>query len=414
MTDDRDFDLASALRTLPTPEHRPGFWDELEAELEREAAAPVHGRGGRRRPGGRRPFPGLGVLAVAAAAVLVVAAVVVLRPDPERRRTRVATDPPTTTPSTVAEPPGLPGLTGPPQSLGDGVVVGVTLDGSAALVVAGDPEAEGLGCEGTGVTALYAAPLDGGARRRTVSSGESVGGTVVRNPADPARVAIVSVCEEFLSSVVVAREEPGGTLSGAVAVDRDLLGDLGARFSWTRDGSALLGVVPATGDVVRLDPVAGTRQTVVAGRGAVHAGELADGSLAVLTRDQRLYLGEVVHSVAAVGIAVSPDGRHVAAYGDGVWLFTPGVAPRQLTTGFTTDLSWAPDGEALAVTAQGTPPGGGRLSVVSLGIGTLVLDSPGTVGAGHFSPDGRALAFTRLEPAGDGAFVERAMVARLE
>lgn len=412
MSDNRDLDLGSALRALPTPEHRPGFWEELDEQLALQPPAPDSRSAGRLRSFRHRPFPGL--VALAAAVALVVAAVAVLRPDDERGETRVATDPPTSTTS-VAAPQYRPG---PEQSLGEGVAAGISADGTAALVVAEDPDADNAGCEGTGARTLFATPLDGGARRRAAPGRKPVIGTVLRNPADPARVAIVSVCEEFLSDLVVAREGAGGTLSDVVVVDRDLVAGLAGRFAWTRDGSALLGVVPGSGDVVRVDPLAGTRTTVLAGAGAFEVGELDDGSLAVLTGDQRLRLGDVVHTVPAVGIAVSPDGSQVAAYGNGVWLFTPGRAPRQLTTESATAVAWAPAGRALAVTGQGSYPDGGALAIVSLDGDVSVLTTSGAVGEGHFTPDGRALVFTRIGPsagtAESGQTVERAVVVRFE
>lgn len=178
----------------------------------------------------------------------------------------------------------------------------------------------------------------------------------------------------------------------------------------------LLGVVSGTWDVVRLDLAAGTRRTVLAGQDAFQVAELADGTLAVLTRDGRLHLGDVVHAVPAVGMAVSPDGRRVAAYGDGAWLFVPGAAPRELTTGSFSHATWAPDGRALVLTGQGSYPDGGALSIVIFDGGMLVVAPTGVVGPGHLTTDGRALAFTRLEPGpgGDGGgVVERAVVVPL-
>ena len=411
MSDDRDLELGTALRALPTPEHRPGFWEDLDRELALQRPAPARRPARHLRSIRHRPFPGL--VALAAAVALVVVAAAVLGQDDERGDTRVATDPPTST-TTVTAAQYRPG---PEQALGAGTVAGISSDGSAALVVAEDSDANSPGCEGTRATTLYAAPLDGEARQRAVPGRDPLSGTVVANPVDPARVAIVSVCEEFLSGLVVAREGPGGALSDLVTADRDLLAGLAGEFAWTRDGSALLGVVPDGGDVVRVDPGAGPRTTVLAGAGAVQVGELDDGSLAVLSGDQRLRLGDVVHTVPAVGITVSPDGSQVAAYGDGVWLFAPGRAPRQLTTDSATAVTWAPDGRALAVT-EGGYPDGGALSIVSLDGALSVLTTSGAIGTAHFTPDGRALAFTRVGPsdgtAESGQIVERAVGVRFE
>lgn len=86
MNTDRDLELGAALRDLPTPEHRPGFWAELEDGLAGDA--PV-ARLTPTRLRTRRFAPrGMWLLSAAAAVVLVVAAVAVLRPD-DRTRLRV-------------------------------------------------------------------------------------------------------------------------------------------------------------------------------------------------------------------------------------------------------------------------------------------------------------------------------------
>lgn len=91
MSNDRDLELGSALRGLPTPEHEPGFWAELEERLAGDAPlGPVT----RLRT---RPFAPRSVwlLSAAAVIVMVVAAVAVLRPD---GATRLRVTPPAVTP----------------------------------------------------------------------------------------------------------------------------------------------------------------------------------------------------------------------------------------------------------------------------------------------------------------------------
>lgn len=414
MSDGRDLDLGAALRALPTPEHGPGFWEELEEQLASGGPPRRSSRRLRSSERHRRRLPGTGVVAVAAAVSLVAAAAVVLRPSDERGNTRVATDPPTT----QVTSPAPTYRAGPERSLGEGIVAAVSADGSAVLVLADDPDTDARGCEGTAAKTLFASPLDGGDRRRAVAGAEPVAGTVVRSPADPSRVAIFSVCEEFLTDLVVAREGPGGTLSDLVAVDLDDLAGLVGRFEWTRDGSALLGIVAGTGEVVRVDPATGRREVLAGGGEAFQVGELADGTLAVLTGAQRLRLGDVTHTVPAVGMAVSPDGRQVAAFGDGVWLFAPGQAPRQLTAERAIAATWSPDGRALVVTGQGPYPEGGALSIVTLDGDLSVLATAGVVQSAHFTADGRVVAFTRTEPGAGGDTgevpVERAVVVRFD
>lgn len=408
MSEERDVELGAALRTLPTPDHRPGFWEELEDRL---AESPP-GAGGRRRDrrNHRRPFPGPVLLAVAAAVAVLVGAVAVLLPD-DREGTRVVTNPTTTT--TTAPPDYRPG---PEQSLGAGAVAAVSGDGTAALVVGPDPSSDERGCEGTGATALFAAPLDGGARRPSVADAGALAGQLLRSPADPARVAVVSVCEEFLSGAYVAREGAGGMFTEVTPIELSALDGLGSRFDWSADGTRLLAVAPASGDVVKVDPSTGARETVLPAADAFRAAELADGTLAVLTRDGRLRLGDEVLDIAGVDLVVSPDGEQLAVHGpDGLFLVAPG-STRRLVTGPVAAVSWSPDSRALAVTGQSFDVAGGPLSVVTRDGAVTGIAGGGVLGAAWFAPDGRALAFTRIEPGeGDGEAAvarEQAVVVR--
>jgi hypothetical protein len=399
MNEERDVELGAALRTLPTPEHRPGFWEELEDRLASEAPPGAGGsrRYRRDRRDRRRPFPGPMLLAVAAAVAVVVGAVAVLLPD-DREGTQVVTEPTTTT--TTAAPDYRPG---PEQSLGAGSVLGVTGDGTAALVVGPDAGSDQPGCEGTGASALFAAPFDGGARQRSVAGAEVLTGRLLRNPADPGRVAVVSVCEEFLSGAYVAREQPGGVFTDVTPVAEGALEGLVPQFKWSADGTRLLAVVSETWDVVKIDPSTGSRATVLPAADAFQAAELADGTLAVLTRDGRLRLGGEVLDIAGVDMVVSPDGQQLAIHGpDGLFLIAPG-STRRIVTDPVAGVSWSPDGRALAVTAQSSDLAVGRLSVVTVEGSVTEIAGDGIVGTAWFAPDGRALAFTRVEPGeGDG------------
>ena len=385
-------DLGAALRDLPTPEHRAGFWQELDDQL-----APPGGRGHRTRqrisgPHHSRSRAGLGLLAMAAAVLVLVGAVAVLRRDDAR--TRLATAPPTST--TTTSPDERSYEPGPEQDLGRGMVAGISADGSAALVAAEDPEAGETGCEGMPADLLFAAPLDGSARRRAIPGSEPVSGAILRGP-DPSRLAIVSACEEFLSGVHVATEQAGGILVDVAPIDPRAVGDLVSRLSWSSDGRSLLGVVSGTWDVVRVDVATGRRETVLADADSLQAAELADGTLVALSRSSTLRVGAEEHDVPAFGIAVSPDGRQVAAHGEGgLFLVASGGSPRRVATGPVGAVAWASDGAALAYV------GGGALRVVTTdGTVTEILPS-GAVTPGFFTPDGSALVFTRTVPAAGG------------
>jgi hypothetical protein len=101
-----DVVVARALQAIPVPDHRPGFWDELEARLAATLAGdevPVRRRlsaRGKRRPRLRA--------ALLAAAVLVLVAMAVVALVVDRRLGReiepVTTQPPTTTTATTTTP----------------------------------------------------------------------------------------------------------------------------------------------------------------------------------------------------------------------------------------------------------------------------------------------------------------------
>ena len=214
---------------------------------------------------------------------------------------------------------------------------------------------------------------------------------------------MVSVCEEFLSAAYVAREGAGGVFTVVTPIPRSAIDGLIAQFEWSADGARLLAVVSGSWDVVKVDPSTGARETVLPAADAFRAAELADGTLAVLTRDGRLRLGDEVLDIAGVDLVVSQDGGGLAVHGpDGLFLVAPG-STRRLVTGPVAAVSWSPDGRALAVTGQSSDVAGGPLSIVTQDGAVTEVAAGGVLGAAWFAPDGRALAFTRIEPGeGDG------------
>lgn len=410
MSEDRDLELGAALRSLPTPEHGPDFWEELEERLAVEAR-PASRTAARRARWFR---PGPTILSLAAAIALVVAAVAVLGGDDGRTRVTTRPSTPMSTPMPPLPPTTAPVVAprssyrpGPVRDLGSGLVVGVSADGTAALVAGEDPTSELIGCEGMPAPFLFSAPLDGGSRRRAVPGTTAISGQVLHGP-DGKQVAILSDCEEFLSDIVLARDEGNGSLTDVAPLDRSLLDQLASRFSWSRDGTALLGIETETWDVVRIDVRTRTRQPVVAAD-ALQAAELADGTLVLLGRDGSVRTGErdAAGVTGAFGIAVSPDGRQVAAFGaDGLFVIAPGSAARKLVPTAVPEATWAPDGGALAYISDGT------VSVVTTA-GVVSEIARDAVTPGQFTPDGSALVFTGAPSDPEGsAFVVR--VVRFE
>lgn len=93
MSSDRDAELGLALRSLPTPDHDPAFWAELDERLagvDPIGSAPRHAR--------RFAPRGLWLLSAAAVAAMVIAAVAVIDGG---TGTRVRVTPPATTPPTA-------------------------------------------------------------------------------------------------------------------------------------------------------------------------------------------------------------------------------------------------------------------------------------------------------------------------
>ena len=85
MTVDRDVELGAALQSLPTPEHKPGFWDELAERLAGEpAVTQMSGR-----PRRRFAPPALWLLSAAAVVVLLAVVAVVDREADNGTRLRV-------------------------------------------------------------------------------------------------------------------------------------------------------------------------------------------------------------------------------------------------------------------------------------------------------------------------------------
>ena len=157
---DRDPVVAEALRDLPVPDHRPGFWDELEQQLVLGSPEPQKsGRGDPRTADDLVLHPALTPIGrnaartnrlrwlAAAALVVVVAAAAVLatRPDGDGGRTITANQPPdgstatsaatATTSTATTTPPAAPPTATPDavvadwlDALGDG-----RIDDAAAL-----------------------------------------------------------------------------------------------------------------------------------------------------------------------------------------------------------------------------------------------------------------------------------------
>jgi len=125
---DRDEVVARALDAVATPDHLPGFWEDLDAAMDQEdgATTPRVVRMTGRRRTNRRRFV---LPAAAAAAVLALLAVVTTSQDGDNTVRVVPTDrtPDPTAPATSTAPPttvaDVPGATNTGKSTPDGAVI---------------------------------------------------------------------------------------------------------------------------------------------------------------------------------------------------------------------------------------------------------------------------------------------------
>lgn len=333
------------------------------------------------------------IVVLAVVLALIAGGVVALRAG--TTGTVADTDPAPTTASTTVRVPVLTSYRPVEEvSLGSGRPIGVSADGTAAIVVDRDPESTAQGCWGVPAEFLFAVPLDGGTRRRIgpgeepVSMGDEI--RLLRSP-DGSRVATVSSCDDEGLRVFVASEGAGGVWTDFTPVDRELIKDLNSGLSWSRDGRDLLGV--GGKGAVRIDVRTGTRTTIGTVPQPNQIVEMADGTLAIGTLMGGVQLGSQVLGLHG-GISPSPDRRQVAVYREKVHLVAPGQTPRVLLDQPVQDVSWGPDGGALSYLTLTRFPTG-TISVV-LTDGTVTEVATGATTAGSFTPDGRALVFPRF------------------
>ena len=277
---------------------------------------------------------------------------------------------------------------GEERDLGEGAIAGRSGDGTAVYVLATDGQRPAAGCEGLG-TYLYSAPLDGAARTPAIPGWpETISGGVIKSPTSD-RVVIVEQCEEFFGRLLVG-EEHGGLLRNVDEVPVHFSEEGAPRLRWTADGRRLIGAQALS--VITIDPDSGAVTVLKEGAKAIAAGELADGTLVVLSQTGVL-VGDREVPGSGWGLGISADGTSVVVVGEtGLRVIDGEGKVRQLATGVVDSADWSQDGRAIAYTSEG------RLRI-------RVLDEPSPVEVADnaygaiFTPDGRTLLFTRYPPA---------------
>ncbi len=360
----RDDELAMRLAADPVPDHRPGFWSDLQDELDPPTAI--------LRPGPAAPTivdadgpsvarwsPGR-VLLGAAAAVLAVALAGVAVVMADRTATPIesagsvssgrtdqttSTVAPTTTAGAEAPTTPAPGSDveqplesdGPAADyfgaaevtvIGSGVAVGFSPDDSAALIVDDAPGSE-VGCEGAELLTLYAQDLSTGTRRAVLPEPMTIetGGIDLRVLPGPAAdrsgardVYWTEYCDGSRSATWRAMMAPDGSIAGVESVAADSLDDafslsgvptaevVGAT-ALSPDGTLGLYVDDGAASVGSTDPDDGERRDLPesAAWGRITGGTWdPSGTVVALAADQTVVLWDVasgtVGQVAAPGV----------------------------------------------------------------------------------------------------------------
>ena len=354
---DRDHELSRLLAGIDPPQHRPGFWADLHADLQdarpsgavtarpepddgpslsdHHAPVSLDERRAERSTTARRP------LLVAAALVVVgllglgflasrdeaddSVGITADQTDGERG-SGVSGDDPSQGPDTSVDV--VRTGTGSP----------IAIDPTGAFLYVADvpheidaPQDAGTGCEGAERKMLFVEPIDG--ERRLVAvpdfDVEATGGLEVAFGPDGA-VAIVEGCEGFTNRVLTGRIQPDGTI-GDVAELTGLSSD-GSRnivdITWRTAGSLVATTVgfTATGEERALIEFPSTMDEVTdLGRDdLVWVDAAADGTLATVSTDGTVRLGDRELGVVdeSFGVVVSADGQRVVSFGgDGMAVF---------------------------------------------------------------------------------------------
>lgn len=335
MTDpiERDLALGGAIDALAVPDHRPGFWDDLRAELRTAVpddggapAALIDLEGHRRRRPSRRPGTRPLVLAAAAAAVVLAAGVAVAVRAGDRSgsslidsvgtttspTTSPATDPSGTITSASTGPSDVMGTTSPSPAQGGTVVdlpapgqqfflgadvgiVGLSPGGEVAYVRAEDPEAPQDECGGL---SLYIQRVGEPTRNRAGAPGDL---PITWTDVDAqGRIVAPAHCEGFASGLWVGHLGPdlvpvedGRIVPQLTASEAGF--DFFDTLDWTADGS---GILIATGTAVyEIDPATGSVADLGLGRGLYVAEDSAGRMAVVLDSGQVMLDGRSLGSI---------------------------------------------------------------------------------------------------------------------
>ncbi|HEX2052229.1 MAG TPA: hypothetical protein VHJ78_00700 [Actinomycetota bacterium] len=322
---------------------------------------------------------------------------------------------------------------GTPREIGTGVLNGTTLDGSAAYVEEADERFPEPGCEGQPNPAMFRLPLAGGERQLVGGGDTPLHGNLVRGGSE-GQVAIVAVCESFFTDLWIGRESRQGEISDLRRVTPSVPENFllnATTVSWSNDGSTLLGALQdvnapdgAPAQVVTINPESGQITKLFdaeQGTGVFKVGQMKNGRYVVATnlvvsfRDEA---GVVLAGFQGQGFEIAPGGEEMVVFGRNLMRVPQGgtrasQVVEQIEGREITSAHFSPDGEAVAITRL--IAGGGEVEVAIVTLEDSELTSVVTAapyGPAWFSGDGRALVFTQL--GGEPDFTSRVYVTRFE
>ena len=322
---------------------------------------------------------------------------------------------------------------GAPREVAAGILLGMSLDGSAAYVADVDPAFPQAGCEGRPEPVLFRQPLSGEPRELLGDGTNPVKGDIVRGSGGA--VALVNVCEEFFNGLVVGKESADGRFTDLSPVQLNPSGPgnnpAAFSFSWTPDGKSLLAAIndPEAPDggparLVRIDPGSGrvTRLfTGEGGTGVFQFAQLRGGSYVVAANQEVTFRdgdGNVTASFPGNGFTVLPNRESIVIYGESVFLASEDSDEARSLAGprpgyEVSSASVSPDGEAVAFNRYALQGSENEIAVTTVDDGkTSSIVTGEGYGEPLFSGTGRALAFNFFEPGAE--FSPKIMVAELE
>lgn len=393
MTNEHDPELSELLNDLPTPDHGPDFWTDLDAALAAEPA-PVTGAvdgGGTAAAAAADEIDlepasvtnisshprfrrwGLALVSAAAVAIAAVIGVSVLNGGGDSDAPPVFTDgggstsTPDAPPSTIAPAPEIDySQIVETIDLGTGTVAGFVPDGSAVFVV-DDAPGEELGSEGAELLTLWVQPVDGGERSPAFDDGLTIETGGARFALDDrGNIGWAEYCDGYTCGLYMGQVQADGTVRAVLPItlpDEVQIETFVSDLAWGVDGTLYAVINGDVHMVNTVDMVAESLGTegrlLVPARGA--PGIAGGAGLAVLQSDV-----EIAEAL----------GRRTA---DGI-----------------TDVVWTPDTDTLLWFGSGM----GTVTPSEPGGSTGVLLGPDIqVRAASFSPDGTAVAYSTIDTA---------------